>query len=137
MTDGDKDHYKVGYRKPPKTAQFKPGKSGNLKGRPKGSRSKATIVEEEIEALVAITENGRKKKISMWRAAFKQQMRKAAAGDRHSFKVVEEICERLCKKRGIDTSPGPEENAPSSQFLTIEDAEKAYRDALKNAKSSK
>ena len=30
-----KDNYDVGYKKPPKNTQFKPGQSGNPKGRPK------------------------------------------------------------------------------------------------------
>ena len=29
------DEYEVGYKKPPKSGQFQPGKSGNPKGRPK------------------------------------------------------------------------------------------------------
>ena len=36
----------VGYGKPPKANQFKPGKSGNPKGRPKGARSEATMLVE-------------------------------------------------------------------------------------------
>ena len=32
---GDETGYEVGYRKPPKEHQFKPGQSGNPKGRPK------------------------------------------------------------------------------------------------------
>lgn len=37
-SDDDDVPYKVGYRKPPKASQFKPGKSGNPKGRePQGT----------------------------------------------------------------------------------------------------
>jgi len=32
--------YETGYGKPPKAHQWKPGESGNPKGRPKGSRNK-------------------------------------------------------------------------------------------------
>ena len=31
------DGYEVGYRKPPKHSQFKPGQSGNPNGRPRGA----------------------------------------------------------------------------------------------------
>ena len=37
------DDYDVGYKKPPKTKQFKKGKSGNPGGRPKGSKNKIRI----------------------------------------------------------------------------------------------
>jgi hypothetical protein len=38
LPKGDRP-YEVGYGKPPKAKQFKPGQSGNPKGRPKGSRN--------------------------------------------------------------------------------------------------
>ena len=37
MSDNRKDKNGVGYGRPPKSGQFKPGRSGNLKGRPKNS----------------------------------------------------------------------------------------------------
>ena len=43
MSDAfDSDDGQVGYRKPPVHTRFKPGQSGNPKGRPKGPRNLAT-----------------------------------------------------------------------------------------------
>nr|WP_306262013.1 DUF5681 domain-containing protein [Pararhizobium sp. IMCC21322] len=36
----DNADYEVGYAKPPQSSRFKPGMSGNPKGRPKGARNK-------------------------------------------------------------------------------------------------
>jgi hypothetical protein len=36
----------VGYCRPPREHQFKPGQSGNPRGRPKGSRNRATIINQ-------------------------------------------------------------------------------------------
>ena len=38
----------VGYKQPPKHTQFKPGQSGNPKGRPKGTQNLATDLAEEL-----------------------------------------------------------------------------------------
>ncbi len=44
--------YEVGYAKPPKHTRFQPGRSGNPRGRPKGSRSLATLVADALEKTI-------------------------------------------------------------------------------------
>ena len=48
--DGDEadDEYDVGYKKPPKRTQFKPGQSGNPRGRPKGTKNLKTDLAEAL-----------------------------------------------------------------------------------------
>lgn len=53
----------VGYKKPPKKAQFRPKQSGNPKGRPKGSRNFATIVKSIMTSKITIVESGRRKSV--------------------------------------------------------------------------
>ena len=45
-------NHNVGRGKPPRGAQFKPGKSGNPKGRPKGSKNFGTLIFELANELV-------------------------------------------------------------------------------------
>jgi hypothetical protein len=54
---GGKD-YEVGYGRPPQHTRFKPGQSGNAKGRPKGARNLATDLKEILGQTVRVTENG-------------------------------------------------------------------------------
>ncbi len=80
MSSSD-DGYEVGKGKPPKSTQFKPGQSGNAKGRPKGRRNMATEIEEILTAPVPISENGRKRKVTSRMAALMKLRKKALEGD--------------------------------------------------------
>lgn len=49
MSKADQDN-KVGYGKPPRENQYKPGESGNLNGRPKGSSNFASYLRKRLLA---------------------------------------------------------------------------------------
>lgn len=61
--------YEVGYRKPPKHTQFKKGRSGNPKGRPKGCCNMSTIMKEVMARPVVIKQNGQERRVP-FREAF-------------------------------------------------------------------
>ena len=62
-------HAEVGYGKPPTEHQFPPGRSGNPRGRPKGRKNIATLVNEVLFMPVAVSGVGRKRKVPMIHAA--------------------------------------------------------------------
>lgn len=78
----------VGYKKPPEATRFKPGESGNPKGRPKGAKNFATAIEEELKARITINENGKRRKISKREAIAKQLVNKAASGDSKAIPLL-------------------------------------------------
>ena len=49
----------VGYGKPPKHGRFKPGQSGNKRGRPRGSKNRKTILMQIANETHRVIENGR------------------------------------------------------------------------------
>jgi hypothetical protein len=56
----DRDPDAVGYGRPPRSTRFKPGQSGNPKGRPKGVQSLGAILDKALAARVSVQENGRR-----------------------------------------------------------------------------
>ena len=78
----------VGYGKPPRHTQFKPGQTGNPKGRPKGSLSIATILAATLREQVAVNEGGRHRQITKLEAAVKQIVNKAASGDQGAIRFL-------------------------------------------------
>jgi hypothetical protein len=55
--------YAVGFAKPPVHGQFKKGKSGNRRGRPKGSENLGKVAIEELSEMVEINEHGKRRKL--------------------------------------------------------------------------
>ena len=58
----------VGYGRPPAEHQFKPGQSGNPRGRPKGRKSEATILHELLNRVITVRETGRARKMTVLEA---------------------------------------------------------------------
>lgn len=56
--------YEVGYRRPPIESRFKPGQSGNPKGRPKRHRNVRTVVQETLNQRITIREGKRTRLLS-------------------------------------------------------------------------
>lgn len=96
--------YKVGYAKPPRTTQFKRGRSGNPKGRPNGSRQLATDLAAELSERITVREEGRSRRISKQRALIKSLMVKALQGDVRATTAMLALYARLITEQADDTS---------------------------------
>jgi hypothetical protein len=73
--------YAVGYGKPPRAYQFKPGQSGHAEGRPPGSKNEETIVREILGQKIKIREGGKIRRITVLEAMFRRFAEKSLAGD--------------------------------------------------------
>ena len=86
--------YEVGYGKPPKHTQFKPGYSGNKKGRLKGSANLFTAVEKLQNERVRIVNNGKQKSISVTEAILRKAGMDALNGNAKAQKIMLDYFEK-------------------------------------------
>lgn len=101
MADGDDDD-KVGYGRPPRKYQFRPGQSGNPKGRPKKPLKGVSMHEALSEPLIL---NGKKRPFA---EVFVEVMKKRSlSGDRQAIKIIMDLlkeCNLINPKQEIDRS---------------------------------
>ncbi len=121
MTDAND----IGYGKPPKRTRFKPGRSGNPKGRPKGSKNIRTLVREVMDERIAVREGGTSRKVSKREAMVRYQVHKAAQGDARATQLVLDLDLRFG-----DLGERPREN----RQLTADD--QAVLEALRRREQS-
>ena len=94
------DEYSIGYKKPPKDHQFRPGQSGNPRGRPKESRNLKTELEEELQELVRVIESGTRRTVTKQRAVLKSLTARAVQGDTKAANLVLNLVLRLLGQDG-------------------------------------
>jgi hypothetical protein len=83
--DGDEA---VGYGRPPRASRFQPGRSGNPKGRPRGSVAFKTLLERELAVSVAVKEQGRRRTLSKRGVIVKRLVSEAMAGNPKHLAIV-------------------------------------------------
>jgi hypothetical protein len=94
--DDDDD---VGYGRPPKEHRWKPGQSGNPKGWRKGVRNFQSDLEDLLNSRVTVTENGRRRKVPVQRAALLRLGEKALKGDGRSIEKLLDLALNLSDQR--------------------------------------
>lgn len=122
-------NYEVGYRKPPKHTRFKPGQSGNPKGRKPGSRNVMTLLEQILFDTVKVRENGKVRHVPAIQACLINVRNQALKGDPKAM-------DRLFKLTSLYHSAQPEPaNAttpdavdPAMDLALLQELERMLRD---------
>ena len=78
------DDNEVGYGKPPRANQFKPGQSGNPTGRLKGAKSEATILHELLQQKIDLNHRGKTRKITILEAMLRRIAEDSLKGNTRS-----------------------------------------------------
>ena len=120
--ENDDDSYEVGFRKPPKHTQFRKGVSGNPKGRPKRSRSLASMFRRISEEKVLIHGPMGPRYITKMEAGITQLTNKAATGD------LRAIREWIQLKKEVDALDPPDlPNQIEIMFVSAKDGRRVKR----------
>jgi Family of unknown function (DUF5681) len=72
---------KVGYGRPPVHSRFKPGQSGNPRGRPKGTLNFTTDLKRILQAPVTLNDGRKTRRVTTQEAALLRLAEKALKGD--------------------------------------------------------
>lgn len=112
--DDDDDDEKVGYRRPPKHSRFKPGQSGNPRGRQKRDTTIVEALSDELRATITVQENGRQLRITKAKTVAKSLVMKAVKGDTKAFALIMQLVPEQFRQ-----------GAESERETEITDAEKA------------
>jgi Family of unknown function (DUF5681) len=81
--------YTVGYGKPPSASQFRPGQSGNVKGRPKGRKNLKTLIKRAMTAMITVQEGSSGRHVTKLEGVVLRQLQNALKGnDRSAMAVI-------------------------------------------------
>lgn len=92
--DDAKSGSPVGYGRPPEQSRFKPGRSGNPRGRPKGSKSNESFAKKHLLASVTIRENGQQRVVTKLEAGLLIMSARYAKADLKVFDIVNQLLAR-------------------------------------------
>ncbi len=114
--------YKVGPGRPPRQYQFKPGQSGNPKGRKRNPPSLApdlkAALEQALNKKIKLKQGDKERIVSMAIAGIEQLVAQYVKGDRHARRDLIALADKL----GVDLMAG--------QQQTIEQALAADQEAI-------
>ena len=114
--------YEVGYGRPPRSTQFKPGQSGNPKGRPPKNKDIQTILKDTLFSPMTIRENGRTRTLPKIEAFLMLQMKGALSGDPAAAARVIRLLPLTAKAQMEQVTPqqGASDDAAISSHSEVE-----------------
>lgn len=114
MTDANNEN--IGYGCPPKATQFKPGQSGNPKGRPKKLSSIYAIVEKHLNKKIIAKESSQSVEITKIEALVIGLINGSLKQDPLALRTLMPILKEIAEKQTLNAK---QENKKSEEDLKI------------------
>ena len=119
--------YRVGYGRPPTHTQFKPGVSGNLKGRPKKAPSFSEVTEQILNKKIEMRAGDRVLRMSNKEALVQSAIRQALAGKPRLLAVLPAIMRH--ESQGLQGRADTSLNLAADDEAILSDFLARHRDA--------
>ena len=99
-------NYDVGYGKPPRHSRFKKGEpSANPRGRPR--KNMTVLLVEGLNKKVTVTENGRRRKVTLREAITSQLINQSASADLRATKMLLDLIKDAERQTAAAAAPEP------------------------------
>ena len=95
MPSDRRGDYEVGYKRPPKETRFKKGNNANPRGRPRGSKNLATLLEEALNTQVETVEGGIRRRRTKRDVVIAQLVDQSANADLRATKLLLDMLHKL------------------------------------------
>jgi hypothetical protein len=137
--------YEVGYKKPPKETRFKNGNNANPRGRPRGSKNLAKLLEQALDTSVVIVEDGTRRRRTKRDVVIEQLVDRSASADLRATKLLLDMLHKLERggAQAETTSADPDANvygqlrAKLARLALAQAAEAHAADAQESADPAK
>lgn len=117
--NGNDRDYRVGWGRPPLSARWQKGQSGNLRGRPRHQKNASTILKEILARTIEVRDRGQVRRITVLEAVMLKIVEDALKGDTKSAAFL------LSKKEDLERDEPPD--LQITEDMSLEEAQRAYK----------
>lgn len=123
----ERKSYEIGYGKPPKHTRFKPGQSGNAKGRPRAAKSLRTIARETLTSKVPVRTATGEKRISRIEAVLHKTVEQAMKGNPRALAELLKLYAAAVPETSAHEQTASEEDLSATDLAILEQLKASLR----------